>query len=214
MSASKIKFCELPVEEYISDLSSRAPIPGGCGTSALVGALGIALGGMVANMSLGKNQYTETDGDIASLKVSAYRVQKELLELVEKEAEVFAPLAGTYRMPTDTEEERESRERVKQAFLKDSALVPLEMMRKCGEAIMLLKQFAIKGSVYSLSDAGCGAILCKAAMQSAWLNVSVNTKHIKDKKFVSDTNNEAREILEQYLPLADKIYKYVDQKLI
>ena len=211
---NKTTLCELPVEEFISELFSNSPVPGGGATAALVGALGIALGGMVANLTLDKVDYTEVEGDVASLRVSAYRLQKELSDMIEEDAEVFKNLVGAYQMPEDTKEELGSKLRVAEVYLKDSVLLHLEMMQKCGEAIVLLKQFAYKGNRNSIADAGCGAIMCKAAMQSAWLNVCANIKLIYDTHFVGEINSEARELLKKHLPIADEIYKLAGQRVL
>jgi formiminotetrahydrofolate cyclodeaminase len=165
---------------------------------------------MVANLTVGKKKYADAEDEMKRLKVSAYRVQKELLSLIEKDAEAFGPLAGAYRMPADTDAERESRARVMEASLKEASLVPLEMMERCAEAIDLLWAFAEKGNRLLVSDAACGAILCKAALQSAWLNVCVNTMSIRDRTFADRVNGEGRELLTKYLPLADEIYSKIE----
>jgi formiminotetrahydrofolate cyclodeaminase len=199
------------VEEFVFELSSRNPTPGGGGASALAGALGVSLGGMVANLTIGKPNYANDEDEMKQLKVSTYRVQKELLDLIQKDADAFGPLAGAYRMPTGTEEERESKARVMEASLKESGLVPLAMMRLCAEAIGLLERLAQIGNRLALSDAACGAVLSAAAMRSAWLNVSVNTVSIKDAAFARRVNEEGESLMKEYLPRAEKVYEAVEK---
>ena len=206
-------FCDLPVTEFTLQLSSKAPVPGGGGTAALVGALGAALGGMVANLTIGKPKYADVEDEIQKLKVAAYRLQKDLLALVEKDAEVFAPLAGAYRMASGTDEEKAEKERVMQACLKQASLAPLEIMEKCAETLILLEKFSEKGSVLAVSDAGCGAALSKAALQAAWLNVLINIRLINDKNFVDEVESKGQKLLEESLTLADGIYNSVEDKL-
>jgi len=206
-------FNELPVTEFTLQLSSKAPVPGGGGAAALAGALGAALGGMVANLTIGKPKYASVEDEIQELKVAAYRLQKDLLALIEKDAEVFTPLAGAYRMASDTEEEKAEKDRVMQACLKQASLAPLEIMEKCAETLLLLEKFAEKGSVLAVSDAGCGAVLSKAALMAAWLNVRINIRIISDEKFVAEVESKAQELLNKGLPLADSIYKSVEDKL-
>jgi len=210
---NKTIFNELSVTEFTLELSSKAPVPGGGGAAALVGALGAALGGMVANLTIGKPKYADVEDEIQELKVAAYRIQKDLLALIEKDAEVFAPLAGAYRMASGTDEEKAEKERVMQACLKQASLAPLEIMEKCAETLVLLERFAEKGSVLAVSDAGCGAALSKAALQAAWLNVRINIRIINDKEFASEVESKGLELLETSLPLADKIYNSVEDKL-
>jgi formiminotetrahydrofolate cyclodeaminase len=140
------------------------------------------------------------------LKVAAYRVQQELLALIAQDAAAFEPLAGAYRMPTGTEEERASKDRVMEASLKEASLIPLAMMRRCAEAIDLLRVFADKGNRLAVSDAACGAILCKAALQSAWINVRVNTRSIRDRAFADRADGEGMKLLSVYMSRADAIY--------
>jgi len=210
---NKTIFNELPVTEFTLQLSSKAPVPGGGGAAALAGALGAALGGMVASLTVGKPKYAEVENEIQELKVAAYRIQKDLLALIEKDAEVFAPLAGAYRMASATDEEKAEKERVMQACLKQASLAPLEIMEKCAETLLLLEKFAEKGSVLAVSDAGCGAALSKAAIQAAWLNVRINIRIISDERFASEVEEKARKILTESLPLADSIYQSVEDKL-
>jgi len=206
-------FLELSVEEFTHRLSSKDPTPGGGGAAAHAGALGAALGGMVANLTIGKPKYMDVEDEILSLKVAAYRIQKELLLLIERDAEVFSPLAGAYRMASETESEKAEKERVMQACLKQATLVPLEIMEKCAETLPILKKLAAKGSALAVSDAGCGAILSKAAIQAAWLNVCINTRLIKDEKFAAEINGRGMDILADSLPLADQIYDEVEERL-
>jgi len=209
----KTVFNELSVTEFTLQLSSKAPVPGGGGAAALVGALGAALGGMVASLTVGKPKYADVEDEVQELKVAAYRLQKDLLELIEKDAEVFAPLAGAYRMASGTEEEKAEKDRVMQACLKQASLAPLEIMEKCAETLTLLEKFAEKGSVLAVSDAGCGAALSKAALQAAWLNVCINIRIIDDEKFVQEIRTKAQALLDSGLPLADSVYKSVEDKL-
>ena len=211
--ADKTILTELPVTEFTIRLSTKAPVPGGGGAAALAGALGAALGGMVASLTIGKPKYADVEDEIQELKVAAYRLQKDLLALVEKDAEAFAPLAGAYRMASGTDEEKTEKERVMQACLKNASLAPLEIMGKCAETLLVLEKFAEKGSVLAVSDAGCGAVLSKAALQAAWLNVRINIRLISDEKFVAEVENKARELLKRSLPLADRIYNSVEGRL-
>jgi formiminotetrahydrofolate cyclodeaminase len=207
------KYAALPVEEFIGQLSSKAPTPGGGGAAALAGALGAALGGMVANLTAGKPKYADVEEDILALRTAMYRVQKELTDLIDKDAEAFTPLAGAYRLPAETKEEKENKERMLQAGFKNAADAPLLIMEKCAEAIELLVEFSGKGSALAISDAACGAVLSAAAMRAAWLNVCVNTKFIKEESYAAELNRKGQALLEKYLPIAEKTYEKVEAKL-
>lgn len=113
--------------------------------SALVGAVGTALGNMVGSLTAGKKKYADVEADIEELMERAAALQKRLLALAEKDAEVFEPLSKAYGMPKDTAEEKAEKERVMALVLKDAAQVPLEIMEACCQSIDLLAEFAAKG---------------------------------------------------------------------
>ena len=169
-------FSTTPCNEFVEVLASKAPVPGGGGASALVGAIGTALGNMVGSLTVGKKKYADVEAEIMELKGKCDILQKELLELVEKDAIVFEPLSRAYGMPKNTEEEKAKKAQVMEKVLKDACSVPMEIMEKCCEAIDLIEIFAQKGSVIAISDAGVGAAFCKAALEGASLNVYINTK--------------------------------------
>ena len=97
-------FSTVPCNEFVEVLASKAPVPGGGGASALVGAIGTALGNMVGSLTVGKKKYADVEEEMYALKAKCDTLQKELLALVEKDAEVFEPLSKAYGMPRNTEE--------------------------------------------------------------------------------------------------------------
>ncbi|MGN0513199.1 MAG: cyclodeaminase/cyclohydrolase family protein [Lachnospiraceae bacterium] len=206
-------FTSYSCEDFVDILSTKAPVPGGGGASALVGALGCALGNMVGSLTVGKKKYADVEADIIQLKEKADVLQKELLELVEEDARVFEPLSKAYGMPKETEEEKAEKARVMAIVLKDACLVPMEIMRKCCEAIDLIEEFANKGSVIALSDAGVGAAFCKAALLGASLNVFINTKSMEDREYAESLNKEADDMIAEYSVKADKVFESVNARL-
>ncbi len=206
-------FTTYTCEDFVDILSTRAPVPGGGGASALVGALGCALGNMVGSLTVGKKKYAFVEADIIALKEKADILQKELLRLVEEDARVFEPLSKAYGMPKETEEEKAEKARVMAIVLKDACLVPMEIMRKCCEAIELIEEFAAKGSVIALSDAGVGAAFCKAALLGASLNVFINTKSMTDRDYAESLNREAEKMIAEYSVKADAVFENVNARL-
>ena len=199
--------------EFVEILGTKAPVPGGGGASALVGAVGTALGSMVASLTVGKKKYADVEEEMQNLRDKAVGLQKELLHLVDRDAEVFEPLSKAYGMPKETEAEKAEKARVMEAALKDACMVPMEIMEKCCEAIDLLAEFAVKGSVLAISDAGVGAVCCKAALQGASLNVYINTKSMADREFAEALNKKCDEMLEKYTRDADAVYESVLRRL-
>lgn len=206
-------FTKYTCEEFVDVLSTKAPVPGGGGASALVGALGCALGNMVGSLTVGKKKYADVEKDITALKEKADVLQKELLRLVEEDAKVFEPLSKAYGMPKETEEEKAEKARVMAVVLKDACSVPMEIMRKCCEAVELIEEFAAKGSVIALSDAGVGAAFCKAALLGASLNVFINTKSMTDREYAESLNLEAERMIEEYSVRADNVFNSVKERL-
>ena len=199
-------FARLSCEEFVNVLASKEPVPGGGGASSLVGAIGMALGNMVGSLTLGKKKYADVQDDIIALKAKSDALQADFFALMRRDAEVFEPLSRAYGMPKETEAEKAEKEKVMAAALKECCAVPLEIMRKCCEAIDLHDEFAKKGTAIAISDVGCGVICCKAALQAASLNVFINTKSMTDRKLAEENNRLANEMLEKYTARADKIF--------
>ena len=204
-----MKFIDKSCAEFVEVLASKAAVPGGGGASALVGAVGMALGSMVGNLTLGKKKYADVEADIAALLDKAAALQAELLRLIDEDAAVFEPLSKAYGIPKDDP----TREQVMEDALKLACTVPLDIMRLSARAIELQDEFAKKGSVLALSDAGVGVIFCKAAMQGASLNVFINTGAMTDKGYAGSIEAEADAMLAKYCVLADEIYDSVTSRL-
>jgi formiminotetrahydrofolate cyclodeaminase len=209
MDAKEKDFVKMSCEAFVQVLASKAPVPGGGGAAALVGAVGTALGGMVGSLTLGKAKYADVQDDIAALIEKASRLQEDLVALVKRDAEVFEPLSKAYGLPKGTAEEQAEKARVMEAALRDACSVPLEIMEKSCAAIELLRDFAEKGAAIAISDAGCGAVCCKAALQAAGLNVFINTKSMTDRAYAEAVNEKANKLLGAYTVLADEIYARV-----
>lgn len=205
--------CQRTCENFVEVLASKEPVPGGGGASAIVAAVGVALGNMVGSLTVGKKKYAEVEADIIALKTKADGLQKDLLELMQKDADLFEPLSKAYGLPKETEAEKAEKARVMEAALRDACSVPLEIMIKCCEGVELQKEFAQKGSALALSDAGVGVVFCKAALQGASLNVFINTKSMTDRAYAEDINQKAEAMLSKYNAMADEIFNNVRERL-
>lgn len=201
------------LQEFVGLLSSAEPVPGGGGASALVGALGCALGGMVGSLTVGKKKYAAVQERILALKARSDALQFELLSLMDRDAEAFAPLARAYGLPRETEQQQEERGRVMEAALVGATEAPLAIMRRCAEAIELLEGFAADGSAIAISDAGVGAAFCRAALDGASLNVFINTRLMADRGRAAAFEREADALLAEYLPRAERVFESVRQRL-
>ena len=200
-------------EQFLAELASKAPTPGGGGTAALVGAAGVALGTMVGSLTIGKKKYAAVEADIQALNARSDILRKELEALVQADAEAFAPLAAAYGLPKDTPEQAAHKAVVLESALDAACAVPLQIMEKCAEGIVLVEEYAAKGSVMAVSDAGCAAALCKAALQAASLNVFINTKLMTDKTHAAALDAQADALLSEYVPKADAVFAQVTKQL-
>lgn len=208
-----MEMMEQSCTQFLAELAGKAPVPGGGGASALVGAAGVALGNMVGCLTTGKKKYAAVEADIQTLNAKAEALRRELEALVQADAEAFAPLAAAYGLPKDTPAQAAHKAAVLEAALDTACAVPLEIMQKCAEGIVLVEQYAAKGSVLAVSDAGCAAALCKAALQSASLNVFINTKLMTDRTHAAALDAQADALLNEYVPRADAVFASVTNKL-
>ena len=196
-------------ETFLEELASKAPAPGGGGAAALVGAVGAALGNMVGCLTAGKPKYAAVEADILALNEQAAALRLRLQGLVEADAAAFTPLAKAYGIPKDDP----ARPAVMAKALEEAAAVPLEIMVACAEAIALLEGYEAKGSVLAVSDAGCGALFCRAALEAAGLNVAVNTRLMADRARAAALDGRAAALLEEYVPRAEAVYSRVRARL-
>ena len=191
--------------KFVDVLASDAPAPGGGGAAALVGAIGTALGNMVGSLTVGKKKYADVEAEIIDLKAKCDALQKELLDQVEADEVNFLPLAKAYGIPKDDP----NRDKIMEEATIIACSTPIKIMELCCQAIDYIKVFAEKGSRLAVSDAGCGAVICKAALQAASLNVFINTKTLKNRDVAEDMNRHANVMLNTYGQLADEIFNTV-----
>ena len=204
-----MRFEDKKINEFTEVLASKEAVPGGGGASALVGSIGMALGNMVGSLTTGKKKYADVEEDIQRLMADGESLRIELLSMMDKDAEAFAPLAKAYGIPKDDP----SRDEVMEKALDVACQAPMDIMRTVCKALDVIKDFAAKGSALAISDAGVGAVCCKAALQGASLNVFINTKSMKDRTKAEALEAEANAMLDKYCRLADEIYAVVVERI-
>ena len=191
--------------KFVEVLASDAPAPGGGGAAALVGAIGTALGNMVGSLTVGKKKYAAVEEEIIALKARCDALQKQLLDQVEADEVNFLPMAKAYGIPKDDP----NRDKIMEEATIIACSTPMKIMELCCEAIDCIAVFAAKGSRLAVSDAGCGAVCCKAALQAASLNVFINTKSLKNREVAEDMNRQVNLMLNKYCDIADDIFNEV-----
>lgn len=194
------------IENFLGELSSKQPVPGGGGASGLSGALGAALGQMVANLTVGKKRYADAEEQMQEALGKMGALQQEFLRLADKDAEVFAPLAECYGLPAGTEEEKAYKERIMEERLLDASLVPLEVMERALEMLEIMEDLADKGSRLAVSDVGVGVQFIRTALLGAVMNVYINTKAMKNRQKAQELNARAEHMVKVGISQADTIY--------
>ena len=191
--------------EFVKILASDAPAPGGGGASALVASIGTALGNMVGSLTVGKKKYADVEELIKATMAKCDTLQDQLLDQVPADAEGFIPLSKAYGIPKDDPTRAETLE----AATITACQVPMKIMELCCEALDCVKVFADKGSRLAVSDAGCGAVIVKAALQAASLNVFINTKTLQNRTLAEEMNAKCLDMLDKYGAMADEIFATV-----
>lgn len=171
------------IGEFIKDLSSDSPTPGGGAVAALTGALAASLVEMVANLTIGKRGYERVQEEIEILRKKAIKKKKKLLELIDKDMAAFNQVVVAYKIPTKDQ----SREIKIQKALKLATEIPLETALLSNEVLHLAKEVAKKGNKNAISDAKSAQYFAQAAIKSALENVEINLAIIKDSNFKKKT---------------------------
>ena len=185
------KMMEKSCIEFVDALAAKVSVPGGGGAAAYAGALGVALGNMAANFTIGKKKYAKYEDDIRRIIAEGDEIRAGLIDLVSKDAEAFEPLSRAYAIPKEDPTHGEALE----AALTSALTAPLEMMRQIARAIELLEELSVKGSRLLISDVACGAVLSAAAMRAASVNVFVNTKYLLNRELAAQVETEADSLL-------------------
>lgn len=195
--------------EFIDELSSASPVPGGGGACAAVGALAAALGMMVANLTVGKKRYADVEDEMQECLSRLKELRDRLITLTDQDAEAFEPLSRAYGLPRETEEDRIRRERVMKSALYEASIVPLQIMETIRETMQYLETLGAKGSRIAVSDAGVGILFAQAALEGASMNVFINTKLMKDRARAEELNQKADNMIEEGRRQKERVCKEV-----
>ncbi|MBP2033164.1 formiminotetrahydrofolate cyclodeaminase [Clostridium algifaecis] len=208
-----MKIVDNPCSDFIEELSSKASVPGGGGAAALDGAMGAALLSMVCNLTLGKKKYAQYTEKLTDILNNAGKLKEEFLNMVDEDAENFLPLSKAYGMPKNTEEERLKKEEVLDKCLKAACSVPIKVVKKAYDTILLHEAVVDNCSELVLSDIGVGVQCLKSALAGGYLNIIINIKYIKDCEYTDMVKSEVLPLVEKGSEIAEKVYKRVVEKL-
>lgn len=208
-----MKISEKNCVEFVEVLASKSAVPGGGGAAALVGAVGMALGSMVCNLTIGKKKYAEYEESVKETLLKAGQIEKRLLDMIDEDAECFLPLSKAYGLPKSTEEEKKIKEETMENALKVACEVPINIVKVCYDAIKLHEDLVDKGSKLAISDVGVGVQCLRAAILSGQLNVVININSIKDEDYVNKVKTEVDTLVTEGVKICDEVYAKVEKAL-
>lgn len=201
------------VIDFLNEVASDSPAPGGGSVAALSGALGVALTSMVCRLTIGKKKYAEVQQEMEETLKRAEELRSRFSDLIQKDTEAFNAVMRAFGMPKETEEEKRARSAAIQETMKQATLVPLEVMELCTLALPLAKTVAEKGNVNSISDAGVSALMLEAAWAGAALNVRINLQTLEDTTFVEETKAKLGELQTKVESLRGELFASRTAKL-
>lgn len=197
-----MKMLEKPATQFLSELSSNAPVPGGGGASAAVGAFAAALGMMVTNLTIGKKKYADYEEEVKAVRERLEGLRDQLIDLVDADAVAFEPLSKAYSIPKDDPE----RDTIMENALYEASVVPMSIMETVLAAAKELEILVAKGSKLAVSDVGVGILFAQAAIEGASLNVYINTKSMKDRERAAALDAKVDAIIAEGAALKARIY--------
>lgn len=199
--------------EFLDELASKAPTPGGGGAAAYAGALAAALAAMVGNLTVGKKKYADVEPQVQEAIVRLDALRNRLVQLIDADAEAFGPLAASYGMPRSTPEEIAARNEAQQKALIEACEVPLAIMETCVKVLDECDFLAHNGSRLALSDVGCAVVIGRAAVHAASLNVVINIGSMSDAARAEAYQLRMDMMLESADTIESALYPYVVEQV-
>ena len=212
-SAGKQKLVDLTVKGFAEETSRESPAPGGGTIAAYMGALGAALGAMVANLSSHKAGWDDRCPEFSAWADKGQALMADLLHLVDEDTEAFNRIMAAFGMPKKTDEDKAARTAAIQQATLYAAQVPLRTMQASLRVFDLCRAMAEEGNPNSVSDAGVGALAARAAVLGAGLNVKINAGSLQDRAVADKLIAQANELIAQANAAEQEIVKIVEQKL-
>lgn len=204
---------EQSISQFLDELASNSPAPGGGSVAALAGAAGAALTSMVCNLTIGKKKYADVQEEITAVLDKSERLRRELTGLIDKDTNAFNMVMAALGLPKSSEQEQAARSAAIQEATKQATLVPLSVMNLCEQSLHLAKTVAAKGNRNSASDAGVSALMLQASCAGAALNVRINLGGLKDAEFVRQTSARYTEVSRQVELLTREVLLEVEKAL-
>ena len=212
-ATSKKSLLNMNLRQFCNETLSDSPAPGGGSVAALMGALGVSLGGMVANLSAGKRGWDDKLDYFSNWAVKAQQLKDELLVLVDEDTAAFNKVMDAFALPKDSADEKAARAGAIQLATKGAAEIPLKVMETAAKSYQLLSEMAEKGNPASISDVGVGLLAVRACVEGAAMNVRINLGGLKDEKSKSALLEKLQKISAESESQFGRIIQVVESKL-
>ncbi len=205
------KLVDMDLTTFAHETASESPAPGGGSVSAYLGALGAALGTMVANLSSHKRGWDNRWEEFSQWAEKGKYYHDQLLHMVDRDTEAFNRIMEAFKMPKNTQEDKEARKDAIQEATRNAIQVPFDVMKLCYDSLEVMKGMAETGNPNSVSDAGVGALAAVAGVRGAYLNVQINVEGLDDKQYVDKVLKEGQQLIDDALEKEKEILKTVDK---
>lgn len=205
------KLMDMTCAAFANETASESPAPGGGSISAYMGALGAALGTMVANLSSHKPGWDDRWEEFSKYAVVGQKIKDELLWLVDEDTQSFNKIMNAFGLPKGTDEEKAIRRQAIEEATKYATEIPFKTVQRSFDVFALCEAMVETGNPNSVTDAGVGALCAKAAVTGAYFNVRINAATLQDKEFAADIVKKAYEYVEKAAALEAKIVKRVEE---
>jgi glutamate formiminotransferase / formiminotetrahydrofolate cyclodeaminase len=207
------KLVSMTLADFANETASESPAPGGGSISAYVGALGISLATMVANLSSHKRGWDDRWQEFSDWAEKGEQYKNELLKLVDADTAAFNKIMEAFALSKATDAEKAARTEAIQAATKYAIEIPFKVMETAYASMEVIKAMVINGNPNSVTDAGVGALCARAAVIGAFMNVRINASGYNDKAFTNNIITSASEIEHDAIALETEILKLVDEKI-
>ncbi len=210
---SDSRLVQMTLSDFADETASESPAPGGGSISAYVGALGISLATMVANLSSHKKGWDERWEEFSNWAEKGEQYKNELVKLVDADTRAFNQIMEAFALPKSSETEKSIRQKAIQDATRYAIEIPAKVMQVSFESMQVIKAMAETGNPNSVSDAGVGALCARAAVMGAFMNVRINATGYEDKQFVDELIAKGKETEAKTIALETEILKIVNEKI-
>lgn len=204
---------EKSLKDFSDVLASDSPAPGGGSVAALSGSLGADLVSMVCNLSIGKKDYVEWQSQLEEALKKSRDLSSELLERVDLDTQAFNGVMKAFKMPKETEDQKQQRKEAIQKGFSEAVQSPLAIAHGCLEVLKVAESLLGKSNTNAVSDLGVSSQQAYAGLEGAVMNVKINLPSIKDKDFVEKTSRETEALLAEGKMVCDKINRFVNENI-